>query len=74
MLLAAVAFTDPELIIIGGPWGRLPGFLDTLVARAQHWPRPVHITTSALAEHPDMLGARSAAVNILRTAIVANNR
>ena len=74
VLLAAIAFTDPQLIIIGGPWGRLPGFLDTLVARAQHWPRPIHITTSALAEHPDMLGARAAAVESLRAAIVATTR
>jgi len=71
VLIAAIAFTDPELLVLGGPWGRLPHFVDALVAGAQQWPRPIPITPSALAEQPDLLGARSRAVDLLRTAIVA---
>jgi predicted NBD/HSP70 family sugar kinase len=74
VLLAAVAFTDPDLVVLGGPWGRLPGFVDVLGDRARRWPRSIRIVASALGEAPELSGARSRAVELLRSSIVAAAR
>ena len=74
VLLAAVAFADPELVVLGGPWGRLPGFVEVLDDRARRWPRNIGIVASTLGEAPELSGARSRAVELLRSSIVADAR
>jgi hypothetical protein len=73
-LLAAVAYTDRELIVVGGSWGRLPDFTEALDARTRNWPRSIPVVASALDEEADLRGARSRAVELLQSAIVAAAR
>ena len=74
VLLAAVAFSDPQQIVLGGPWGTLPGFVEAVAERARQWPRSIPVSGSALGAEPELLGARSRAVEMLRSAIVAASR
>lgn len=74
VLMAAVAFTDPQLIVLGGSWARLPAFVQALQARIANWPRSVPVQVSALLEKPELAGAREQAVELLRAAIVGASR
>jgi predicted NBD/HSP70 family sugar kinase len=71
VLLAAVGYTDPERIVLGGSWGRLLAFTEALDARARNWPRSLPVVASALDEAADLRGARSRAVELVQSAIVA---
>lgn len=70
VLLAAVAFSDPQQIVVGGPWGHLPVFVDALDERVRRWPRRVPVAAAGLLEAPDVVGARLRAVELLRSTIV----
>lgn len=70
VLLAAVAFSDPQQIVVGGPWGQLPVFVNALAERVRQWPREVPIAAASLIEAPDVVGARLRAVELLRSVIV----
>ncbi len=70
VLLAAVAFSDPQLIVVGGPWGHLPAFIAALSERVGRWPRRVPIEAASLLGAPEVVGARLQAVSRLRSAIV----
>lgn len=74
VLVAAVAFGDPQLIVVGGPWGHLPAFLDSLAERAANWPRRVPIVAADLVDAPEVAGVRDRAVELLRTTIVQTAR
>jgi predicted NBD/HSP70 family sugar kinase len=74
VLLAATAFSDPELIVLGGTWARQPTFFAALAERAAAWPRGVPIRASTVLDRPEMVGARWAAVQLLRSAIVETSR
>jgi predicted NBD/HSP70 family sugar kinase len=74
VLLAATAFSDPELIVLGGTWARLPTFLSALTVRTAAWPRSVPVTVSTVLDRPEMVGARWHAVELLRAAIVGTSR
>ena len=74
VLVAALAFCDPQLIVVGGAWGHLPAFLASLGERADHWPRSVPIVAAGLLEAPEVAGVRDHAVELLRTAIVQTAR
>ena len=70
VLLAAIAFSDPQLLVIGGPWGASPAFVEALRASSASWPRPVPVVPAALLEEADLVGARDHAVDLLRSAIM----
>jgi predicted NBD/HSP70 family sugar kinase/biotin operon repressor len=70
VLLAATSFSDPQVLVVGGPWGRAPTFVEALRARGAGWPRPVPVVPAALEEEADLVGARDHAVDLLRSAIM----
>jgi predicted NBD/HSP70 family sugar kinase len=74
VLAAAVAFADPELIVIGGAWGTAPAVLDAIAAdfdgRARHVPvRPALLTHEAA-----LAGARNEALSDLRSRVADEPR
>ena len=69
VLAAIVALADPELIVIGGPWGAYPAVLDAITAHFQRHPRHVPLRAAALTTEPSLAGARGHAVAALRAAI-----
>ena len=71
VLAAIVALADPELIVIGGPWGAQPAVLDAIAAHFRRHPRHVPLRAAALTAEPSLAGARGHAVGALRAAIVA---
>jgi len=50
VLAAIVAITDPELIIIGGPWGSHPVILDTIITDAARLLRHVPVRGAELTD------------------------
>jgi len=71
VLAALVALCDPELIVVGGSWGAHPLVLDAVTAAFSRMPRHVAVRAAALTAEPSLTGARTDALNRLRTAIVA---
>ena len=74
VLLAAIAFGDPQLIVLGGSWAGLPPFVEALHERRGAWPRRLPVEVSALPESPELVAARGQAVEMLRSAIVETAR
>jgi len=71
VLAAVVAFADPQLMVIGGTWGRDPVVLNTIAAEFARLPRHVPIRPARLANEPSLVGARNQALHELRTAITS---
>jgi len=71
VLAAVVALTDPELIIIGGSWGRQPIIIEVISSAFKRLPRNVPIRPAQLTEEPSLAGARRHALSRLRSTIVA---
>jgi len=67
-ILAAIAFTDPEKILVGGEWG--PSLVPAIAEAAAATPRPIPVVTAA-PENVPLAGARAHAIADLRTAIIA---
>ena len=74
VLSAAVALADPAVVVIGGPWGRDPRLLEAIRAAFAHAPRHVPVEAAAIDAEPALTGARAAALQQLRDAIVAAPR
>ncbi|MGO4596548.1 ROK family transcriptional regulator [Terrabacter sp. 2RAF25] len=70
VLAAVVALTDPEIVVVGGGWGRDTDFLAELSRQAARLPRPVPVAPAGVVERPPLAGARSAALEQLRDLIV----
>jgi predicted NBD/HSP70 family sugar kinase len=71
VLSAAVAVSDPAVVLIGGPWGRHPKILASVARECARAPRPVPIEAAAIDDQPALAGAREAALEQLRDAIIA---
>lgn len=69
VLAAAVSLTDPSMIVIGGEWGTQPAITATVAEHFARTPRPVPVTAAVLTS-PDLDGARTRAVEELRSLIV----
>jgi predicted NBD/HSP70 family sugar kinase len=67
VLAAIVALTDPERIIIGGPWAS--AVLDSIRVAASRLPRQPRIQAADLTGQPAFLGARADALRRLRALI-----
>ena len=74
VLSASVALTDPEMVVVGGAWGCDAGFVAELSRQAAGLPRPVPLATAVVGPHPQLTGARSAALGRLRDVIVDSAR
>lgn len=70
VLLAAISFSDPRVLVLGGPWGVSAPFVQALRERSAAWPRPVPVVAAALGQEADLMGARDHAVELLRSAIM----
>lgn len=71
VLSAAVALLDPVVVLIGGRWGRHPKILTAVERECARTPRPVPIEPATIDNEPALAGAREAALEQLRGAIVA---
>ena len=69
---ALVALTDPGLVIIGGSWGRHPVIIDALSSAFARLPQHVPVRAAELTGQPSLAGARSDALDRLRSAIVGS--
>jgi len=70
VLAAVVALTDPEVVVIGGPWGSHPVILAAVAEAAARLPRRVPVRAAGLTVEPSLTGARADAIDRLRAAIV----
>jgi len=71
VLAAAVALADPEVVLIGGPWGRDPAVLAAIAREFGRAPRNVAVEAASVEDEPALVGARETALRQLRDAIVA---
>ncbi|MEU6241924.1 ROK family transcriptional regulator [Streptomyces sp. NPDC047024] len=69
VLSAAVALTDPDVVVVGGEWGGLPVMIDAIRHQVTGGPRPVPVTAATVTA-PELTGARARAVEELRDLIV----
>ncbi|MEP6650655.1 MAG: ROK family protein [Lapillicoccus sp.] len=74
VLQAAVGFADPQLLVMGGPWGTQPELLQSLRHQVEGWPRPLQLAEAGVHHEPDLYGARFHAVELLRDNIVNGSR
>lgn len=74
VLAALVALIDPQLVIIGGPWGSQPAVMEAITAAAGGLPRPVPVRAARVTSEPSLAGARAQALGALRSAILATAR
>jgi predicted NBD/HSP70 family sugar kinase len=73
VLAAVVALTDPETIVVGGPWGGNTAVLDAITTAFTRLPRHVPVRAATLTTEPSLTGARTAALQGLRSAIIAGH-
>lgn len=71
VLAAFVALSDPELVVMGGLWGSHPVIVDAIGREFDRHPRNVPIRAARVIDEPSLTGARSHALNELRTSIVS---
>ncbi len=69
VISAAVALTDPAVIVIGGPWGADPVILEAISAACERLARPVAIRPALVTGDASLAGARAHAVRELQSAI-----
>ena len=68
---AAIAFADPALVVIGGPWGRASSFLTELGAALSELSSSTRLEAPQTGDNAALAGARAAAVQGLRSEIIA---
>ena len=74
MLSSVVALCDPELIVLGGPWGGRAEVVDAVRAAAVGLRQPVEVRAAVVTEQAPLSGARTAAVRALGDSIVDYRR
>jgi predicted NBD/HSP70 family sugar kinase len=74
VLAALVALADPALVIIGGTWGSDPGILTAIEATSRALPRTIALQTATVRHEPSLTGARTEALEQLRTTITSSAR
>jgi predicted NBD/HSP70 family sugar kinase len=70
VLTAVVALGDPQIILIGGEWGRQPRVLNAIATRFEQLPRHVPVGPALIVDEPALTEARSHALKELRSTIV----
>jgi predicted NBD/HSP70 family sugar kinase len=70
VLAGLLVVTDPEVVVVGGPWGSTPELLQAVQPALDDLPRRPQIRTAAVAIEAALVGVRRTAVDELRTAIV----
>ena len=74
VLSSVVALCDPELVVLGGPWGGRPEVAGAVRAAAIGLRRPVEVRAAVLTEQAPLAGARTTAVRTLGDSIVDYRR
>lgn len=74
VVMASIALVDPEVVVVGGPWGADPVFVAALRHEVAGLARQVPVVPAALTEAPELTAARTAALGALRDGIVALSR
>ncbi len=67
---SVVALLDPEGVLVGGPWGSAPGFLDRVVEHLDLSNRALVLRPTALTDAPYRDGVRIRAIARARQAVV----
>jgi predicted NBD/HSP70 family sugar kinase len=70
VLAAAVALSDPGVVVLGGPWGAHPAMLDAVREDFGAQPRCVPVRAAAVLDEPSLRGARALALHELRAAVL----
>ena len=70
VLTAITALADPELIIVGGPWGSHPAILGAITAATAALPHQIRVRAAELTSEPSLAGARADALGRLRSNII----
>ncbi len=71
-LCSVAALLNPAGIVVGGPWGTAPGFVDRLAARfAEQTAVPTELRTAALGSAGPLTGARIQALRTARDSLAA---
>ncbi|QUH03535.1 ROK family transcriptional regulator [Saccharopolyspora erythraea] len=73
VLSAAVALADPQLVVLGGPWGGEPAVARTIGERFAESPRAVPVAQAQVAA-PELAGARAQALEDLRELVISGPR
>jgi predicted NBD/HSP70 family sugar kinase len=63
---AIVGLVDPEVVVLGGPWGINPALVRAVTAEVALLPRPVQIRPASVIDEAPLQGARADAVQQLR--------
>jgi predicted NBD/HSP70 family sugar kinase len=71
VLAAAVAFADPQFIVVGGPWGTHAAVLDAISRRFAQHPRQVPIRPAQIPTDAPLAGARHQAREQLHDNLIA---
>jgi len=70
VLCAAVALSDPELVVLGGSWGSHPAMLEAVREDLGAQPRSVPVRAAGVLDQPSLRGARASALQALRAAVL----
>ncbi|HTC68439.1 MAG TPA: ROK family protein, partial [Acidothermaceae bacterium] len=70
VIAGLVAFTDPQLVVIGGTWGPHPALLEMIDEELQRQPRQVEIRGARVTTEPSLAGARQHALDQLRRLVL----
>jgi predicted NBD/HSP70 family sugar kinase len=72
-LNSVVALTDPQGLLIGGPWGGAPGLIDNITTRLDPVAAPdLAVRPAALTDAPDRNGIRLRAIAAARKTVADN--
>src|SRR3954465_16002183 len=70
VLAAAVAWPDPQFVVVGGTWGTCPAVLQAVSDRRGRLPRPALVRAASVTSEPSLTGARPQALRALRAVIL----
>jgi predicted NBD/HSP70 family sugar kinase len=73
VLTAATALCDPQIVVIGGPWGTADRMIEAIQRAFAQQPRTVPIQPALAADEPSLAGARASAIAKLRTDIISRS-
>ena len=71
VLDAVTALADPEVVVVGGAWGRDGAVVEELHRRSADLPRRAPVVAALDGDRPQLSGARAAALHQLRESVVA---
>jgi predicted NBD/HSP70 family sugar kinase len=74
VVAAVTALADPAEVIVGGAWGSHPAVLKAIIAEVAGLTRAVPVRAATVTVEPSLVGARLAAVEALRAAILARSQ